>query len=501
MRPSVHQPLAVRAGGVLLAACLWAGTMTARGTTFQVNAGDDFQAALKAAQPGDEIVLQAGATFTGNFRLPVKPDGPPIVIRSSAALPNRRITPADAPLLPTVRSGNTMSAIDALGAANWRMDGIRFEANVGGYGNVVQLQDVVDITLDRILLVVPDGQQQKRGVMGNGRRVTLTRSHIAGIWRSGQDSQAFCAWDGAGPYTITDNYLEAASENVLFGGANSKSPDRVPADILVENNHFLKPLSWKGQPRVVKNLFELKAARRAVIRNNLFERNWTDGQPGWGIVFTVRNDEGGSPWSVVEDVLFERNVVRDTERGINLLGYDSYEPSGRLTRITIRHNVFETERDFLQAGGEVGVVIVDHNTVDNGGGAFVKLYKGGVWIAGGAERPAQFAIESLTFTNTLGYHRDYGVFGEEAGIGTAALQQLTRSVVWTHNVLAGGGSYQYPTVTWRPSESEHAAQFTSGRTLSPTSWYRGAGSDGQDLGASIGSKAGLNAPRNLRFLR
>jgi hypothetical protein len=46
-----------------------------------------------------------------------------------------------------------------------------------------------------------------------------TRSHLAGIWRSGQDSQAFAAWDGAGPYTITDNYLEAASETVMFGGA------------------------------------------------------------------------------------------------------------------------------------------------------------------------------------------------------------------------------------------------------------------------------------------
>ena len=40
------------------------------GKTIRVAAGGDFQAALNSANPGDEIVLQAGATYTGNFVLP-----------------------------------------------------------------------------------------------------------------------------------------------------------------------------------------------------------------------------------------------------------------------------------------------------------------------------------------------------------------------------------------------------------------------------------------------
>ncbi|MFI5229884.1 MAG: Ig-like domain-containing protein, partial [Gemmatimonadales bacterium] len=40
--------------------------------TVPVPAGSDFQAALDAAQPGDELVLDAGATYTGNFVLPAK---------------------------------------------------------------------------------------------------------------------------------------------------------------------------------------------------------------------------------------------------------------------------------------------------------------------------------------------------------------------------------------------------------------------------------------------
>src|SRR5262245_2995430 len=42
------------------------------GRTFTVNAGSNLQSALNQAQPGDLILLQAGATFTGNFVLPNK---------------------------------------------------------------------------------------------------------------------------------------------------------------------------------------------------------------------------------------------------------------------------------------------------------------------------------------------------------------------------------------------------------------------------------------------
>ncbi len=458
--------------------------------TRTVAAGGDLQAALNAAQPGDVVVLEAGARFVGNFRLPAKPTGPVITIKSSATLPNRRLTPADASLLPTLASATAEPALAGVATANWKLDGIRFEPTKDGLYNIVHLQDATNITMDR-LLIVGGSQGQRRAIMGNGQSITLTRSHIANIWKSGEDSQAFCAWDGAGPYTIRDNYLEAASENVMFGGANSGSPSRIPSDILVENNHFSKPLEWKGKPRVVKNLFELKSARRVVVRNNLFERNWTDGQNGYAILFTVRNDEGGSPWSVVEDVLFERNIVRDTENGINVLGYDSYQPSGRTTRITIRHNLILTTGVFLQVGSEAGQLTLDHNTVDQGYN-FATLYKGAVWEAGKATaRMAQFAAESLTITNTLANHGAYGVIGEDAGIGTSALTQLTRGYYWTHNVLAGesGWGQVYPPVTWQPGMAEHEANFNSDYTLISSSAYRNAATDGQDLGAAMGSSS------------
>ncbi len=59
--------------------------VSANGTTIQVRAGGDFQQALNRAQPGDTIMLEAGATFSGSYKLPIKRGSEFITIRSSAA--------------------------------------------------------------------------------------------------------------------------------------------------------------------------------------------------------------------------------------------------------------------------------------------------------------------------------------------------------------------------------------------------------------------------------
>ena len=475
-----------------------ASALPVQAATLHVPAGGDLQAALINAQPGDVLSLQAGATFTGNFVLPPKPAGAIITIRSSATLPNRRMTAGDFALTPLLQPATVEPAVACTNSSNWTFDGIRFGSNPGGIYDVVGLDGCTNITFDRVI-IIGGPQGQKRGIRANGRNITLTRSHIANIWAPGQDSQAFCAWNGAGPFTLVDNYLEAAGENVMFGGANSSSPANVPADILVENNHFNKRPEWRGDhPSSVKNLFELKSAKRAIIRNNLFEQNWTDAQNGYAILFTVRNDDGGAPWSVVEDVLFERNVVRDVENGFNVLGYDSYQPSGRTTRVTIRNNLIVTAGTFLQAGGEVGTLTVDHNTVDQGY-TFMMLYSGAVWVAGtSAVRLAQFAVENLTVTNMLANHNDYGLIGEDAGMGTPGLIRQARSYTWTNNVLAGGNTgIPYPPSTWRPTMAEYLAQFSSGYNLKATSTYVSSGTNG----SALGSQSGLEprAPANLRM--
>ena len=99
-----------------------------------------------------------------------------------------------------------------------------------------------------------------------------------------------------GPYKIADNFLEAAGENILFGGGGAAA---TPADIQISHNHMFKPTTWmKGQagyiggttgnPFIVKNLFELKNAQRVLIEGNIMENSWGGfTQVGFAIVLTL----------------------------------------------------------------------------------------------------------------------------------------------------------------------------------------------------------------------
>ncbi len=86
------------------------------GKMIEVSAGGDFQAALNQARPGDEIVLQAGATFTGNFLLPAKGASDKwITVRTSnlAGLPKEgtRVSPKSTAAMPRIVTPNSNSAI------------------------------------------------------------------------------------------------------------------------------------------------------------------------------------------------------------------------------------------------------------------------------------------------------------------------------------------------------------------------------------------------------
>ena len=55
---------------------------------------------------------------------------------------------------------------------------------------------------------------QKRGFTLNGTRITILNSYVSDIKAVNADSQAINGYNGAGPFTIENNYLEAAGENV-----------------------------------------------------------------------------------------------------------------------------------------------------------------------------------------------------------------------------------------------------------------------------------------------
>jgi hypothetical protein len=239
-----------------------------------------------------------------------------------------------------------------------------------------RLEDVPHhIAIDRCYIHGHPGYPTRRGIALNSAHTEITNSHIAEIKEQGQDSQAIMGWAGPGPYKIVNNYLEAAGENIMFGGGDPKIANLVPGDIEVTGNHLFKPLRWKaghatydGKGWQVKNLFELKNARRVVVEGNLMENNWRHAQDGYSVLFTVRNQDGTAPWSTVEDVTFKNNIVRGVENGINILGKDNNHVSGQAKRIAIVNNLFMHvmgqyhKGTFLQVT-EADMVEVAHNTV------------------------------------------------------------------------------------------------------------------------------------------
>lgn len=230
--------------------------------TIHVPAGGDLQAAIDRAQPGDTILLAQGAEFVGNFVLPVKTGATFITIRSAASdgvLPRagERIQPGHAPLLARLRSGNTMAVLrTAPGAHHWRLQHLEFAANSGGYGDILQIGDGSNaqdtlaevphhIDLEHLYIHGDRYLGQKRGIALNAAHVTIRDSYIAEIKTVGQDTQAIGGWNGPGPYTIENNYLEAAGENIMFGGADPAIPGLVADGIVVRRNYLSRPMSWR----------------------------------------------------------------------------------------------------------------------------------------------------------------------------------------------------------------------------------------------------------------
>jgi len=332
--------------------------------------GDNLQRALDEARPGDTLVLEAGATFVGPVTLPNKPGDAYITIQSSALaqLPpeGQRVSPADAPSMPKIVAPGGTAGEPALRTAaaahHYRFVGVEFTTKaadtfayelvtLGGFdaAQTALAQVPHDLVFDRCYIHTYPAQPLKRGVTLNSAETSILNCYIAGFKVVGQEAQAIQGWNGPGPFHIINNYLEAAGENILFGGARAAIPGLVPSDIEVRRNHLYKQPSWyPGHPSyagmhwTVKNLFEIKNGRRVVVDGNLLEYNWLDAQQGYAVLFTPRLSENG-PQAVVEDVQFTNNVVRHVAAGVHVAGQDdtSTTPTANAgRRILIRNNLF-----------------------------------------------------------------------------------------------------------------------------------------------------------------
>ncbi len=326
------------------------------GKVLHVPAGGDLQAALHRAQPGDVITLAPGATYRGPFAAPKKAGDLWITVRTGApdsALgpAGRRISPAQSQLMPKLIAGSGSVLALAPGAHHYRFIGLEISPAPGTFlYNVVSpaseaRQDADQphhIIFDRCYLHGDPAKGSRRGIALNGRHMAVIHSYLSDFKEAGADSQAIAGWNGAGPFKILDNFLEGAAENMIFGGGDPAISGLVPSDIEIRGNTFGKDAAWNPRgkaadaPRwTLKNLFELKNARRVLIEGNEF-RDYL-----WGpaIVVTPRNQSGTAPWSTVEDVTIRHNVIHGVWYVMTVSGSDEYHPSRPTARVLFEHNL------------------------------------------------------------------------------------------------------------------------------------------------------------------
>jgi len=474
------------------------------GAKLVVAAGGSLQAALDKAQPGDTIVLQAGATFRGPFRLPNKTAGTGWIYVVSSHLanlppPGTRVTPANAAYMPRIEAPNGLNALSTVANSHhFRFVGIEFApapATTQIYAVVaIGGSDTSPATLahhivfDRCYVHGNPNSNDRRGIEMDGAYVAVVDSYISGFQdaSAGADSQGLGAFNTTGPLQIRNNYIEAATENVMFGGADSRSAALVPTSIEIRNNHFFKPLSLiSSSTYAVKNLLEFKTARRVWVTGNTFENNPLKSQAGFALLITPRN-AGKAPWSVTSDIAIVGNTFINVGSGFNIAGMNdaNLPPTLMTERILIRDNVVGVTGlngaagrafQFLNGGDNY---IVDHNTINN-----TALTPISTVVAVGTDRK----ISNFVFTNNLSTHTAYGFFGSGVGEGTRALNADFTYWTFSRNVIVGRPATYYPAGNLFPANVAAVGfvNYAGGNyALAANSPYKNAGTDGTDVGAN-----------------
>src|SRR5204862_354229 len=167
------------------------------------------------------------------------------------------------------RSPNGSPALaTAPGAHGWRIALLEVQANRDGSGDMITLGDggrgqdraakaPSAITLDRLYIHGDPERGQKRAIALNAGETTITGCYVSDIKAIGQDSQAIGGWNGPGNYTIENNYLEAAGDNIrihdnVFDGIDREAwggdgyfmrLSDAPRDIVVDHNTIVQRAS------------------------------------------------------------------------------------------------------------------------------------------------------------------------------------------------------------------------------------------------------------------
>jgi len=308
--------------------------------TFTVNTIPQLLAAYSQCTGGEHIVIPAGTVLTGGIELPARDFSDFVTIRSSGEMPEMavRVNPIQSAYATLKGSypGETPLIIKNK-ASKIRLSGLKFEPfsetddtirnyymlQIGeAFGQLARADNPTQIIVDHCVIDPPNNIQVVHGILNDGYKVAIISSWLGNIKTyGGQDSQAVFSVDGRGAHVYNNTLFEAASESVMYGGADNRIEGLVPTNVEFRRCVFTKRLAWRllppnsvGDTINIKNLFETKNARRLYVEGSLFSNHWdADRSQYYALVIKSTADipggEQGSPWAISEDIIFENNRI------------------------------------------------------------------------------------------------------------------------------------------------------------------------------------------------
>lgn len=363
-------------------------------TTISVPSGGDLQAALNAASCGDQIIVQAGASYSGNFLLRYKgpcsgADADYITIRTSdlagIPAPGARLTNQFGLAMPKLVANTPAPALEVeANAHHYRLIGIEL-TNIGGVvftpelvligarssgGGIPFVNHPHHITFDRCWIheatndtFTPDGTvtTADRGMNINATDITITESRIAGFrtFLPGNNveveaSNAILFPNSARRVTVSNSFLESWFVPVFFGGSSGESPNVATLSEVTFNSN-----SHQGSARfsTVQNLSagDLVAFKTTGGRTPATNSSHSNE----GIVFQVgkvTNIEGStvsfSSWGSFDGNVAGGNPVLQAPDSPGQAQWNGYlNQDITISRNTIMINFNSTEQVWVQKGG------------------------------------------------------------------------------------------------------------------------------------------------------
>jgi hypothetical protein len=391
-------------------------------SVWNVSTSAGLESAALLTLPGDVIQLAPGV-YQGNFILPPKEGG--VRLKGPAELRS----PSNVPVLQV--------------NSYWTLENLTFTA-ASPTGDLVRIGTATQSVAEVPFSVKVENCQflgdpelgQKRGLTVNGADIEVRACHFRDIKLKGQDSQGILGWNGPGPILIEDCHIEAAGENILFGGVDPSIEGLLVSDITIRGCTLRKPEEWRGEGWQCKNLLELKAALRVTIEDNLLENNWASAAgSGYAIWMKSTNQDGRQPWARVRDVVFANNDIRNVSGGISL-HYGPQGPNIPMSHITLYGNKWEISRERMGGRGcflyTVGVddVVIEDNIVVNDGDVTI-MTEGVISL--------RFNLRRNTLVDNL-----YGIKGAGTAEGAATLRHWFPEALISDNRITTASPHLYP---------------------------------------------------------